>query len=118
MSLIFVYGTLKKGGRLSSALSGTTYLGEDFLPGYEMFNLGWYPGIREGEGVGRVEGELYEVDPATLFHLDRIEGHPGLFRRTPVVLESGHDAETYVYQHEGGVLIPEGRWEVEERKEA
>jgi len=44
-----------------------------------------------------VPGELFRVDDACLAVLDAFEDHPHLFRRTPVLLASAVEAETYLY---------------------
>lgn len=59
-----------------------------------MHDLGAFPGIVPGEAA--IEGELYEVDAATLVRLDRLEGHPHFYRRTPIKLHDGSEVETYV----------------------
>lgn len=58
-----VYGTLRPG------------LGETVeVEGFQMFNLGWFPGIRPGNG--KIVAERVEVkDDAHLAALDRYEGY-------------------------------------------
>ena len=69
--LLFVYGTLKRGGRRHGPLAQETYLGEArTLPLYALHDLGAYPGLKECTDGGQVvHGELYEVR-AELLPLD------------------------------------------------
>jgi gamma-glutamylaminecyclotransferase len=48
-------------------------------------------------GSHPIAGELYRVDAATLAALDAFEGHPGLFRRSPVRLAGGGTAFAYLF---------------------
>lgn len=84
MNLVFVYGTLMRGGRLHGVLTESRYCGNARLRGYTMFDLGWFPGIVRSGGHGEVHGEVYEVDDDTLANLDRIEGTPHLYQRKAV----------------------------------
>lgn len=103
MTRLFIYGTLKRGGRNHALLAGQTFLGEAHTPpGYTLYALGDYPGLvpaasdRQG-----VKGELWAVDDATLARLDEFEGvAEGLYRREPIPLIPPHArirAETFVY---------------------
>jgi gamma-glutamylcyclotransferase (GGCT)/AIG2-like uncharacterized protein YtfP len=87
--LLFVYGTLKRGGDLHGPLAGQVYRGKArTLPQYTLHHLGEYPGLVASPATGRVvRGELYEVDCSLLDWLDRVEGAPQLFALEPVELE-------------------------------
>lgn len=82
---IFVYGTLKQGQANHRYLEGQQYLGEYKIVGFDMYNVGSFPAVVYGEGV--IRGEAYLVDDATLASLDRLEGHPRLYRREKVTIE-------------------------------
>ena len=76
-TLVFVYGTLKRGLSNHRWLRGQTFLGEArTVPRYRMFDLGGYPGmvLEEGEDGGAIEGEVWEVDEKGLRGLDKLEG--------------------------------------------
>ena len=83
-TLLFVYGTLKRGCSNHDQIAGQSFVGlARTPPGYRLYDLGGYPGIgacaadREG-----VVGEVWSVDPAGLQKLDAFEGvHEGLYRR-------------------------------------
>ena len=70
--LIFVYGKLLKNLERSYALNGSECLGDAVASGVCLYNLGYYPGIKNDTGT--VIGELYNVDDITLEILDVIEG--------------------------------------------
>lgn len=88
-TLLFVYGTLKRGCSNHRHLADQTYVGEARTPpGFRLYDLGGYPGIvaepADREGVA---GEVWSVDDAALARLDRFEGvHEGLYRREPIAL--------------------------------
>lgn len=116
---LWVYGTLKRGGRLHDAMKGATFLGEyRTVGGYLLVRLESYPGLirhARGEMDSSVVGELYEVPEGLLENLDRIEGAPHLFRRESIDLEGLADpAEAYVYQCTvaGKPVVPNGVWPV------
>lgn len=73
---LFVYGSLKRGGRHHAELSCAVFLGEtETAPGYSLEPLGAYFALVAADGAdARVTGELFEVDPAELPRLDAFEG--------------------------------------------
>jgi gamma-glutamylcyclotransferase (GGCT)/AIG2-like uncharacterized protein YtfP len=109
--LIFVYGTLKRGGSNHGFIAGQTYLGEAALsPGFTLYSLGDYPGlVAEPENMANVTGELWAVDGPTLANLDALEGiNEGLYARVPAPLarwsptlenKAAPEAEMYLYLH-------------------
>ncbi len=113
--LLFVYGTLMRGGRFHRVLHDQRFLGPArTLPRYALLDLGAYPGLihRNEDGRG-VAGELYEVPAALLPRLDAVEGAPELFRLGRVQLE-GVDGEVYSYFYQpspvGVPLYTGERW--------
>lgn len=109
-TLLFVYGTLKRGGSNHPFLAGQRFLGHARTgPGYVLYNLGGYPGLVPAPGAhDAVQGEVWAVDPAALADIDDLEGvDQGLYRREPVNLVAefaGEPVQTYVY-----ALSVEGR---------
>jgi gamma-glutamylaminecyclotransferase len=89
-TLLFVYGTLKRGCSNHGYLADQTFVGlARTIPGFRLYDLGGYPGIvthpadREG-----VVGEVWSVDDESLRRLDYFEGvHEGLYRREPIPLQ-------------------------------
>jgi gamma-glutamylcyclotransferase (GGCT)/AIG2-like uncharacterized protein YtfP len=112
--LLFVYGTLKRGGVRHVHLAGQRFLGEAVtLPRYALIDLGDYPGMVSVEDGQAVHGELYEVSRELIPTLDRVERAPSLFALGPVGLD-GHDGVlAYLYMQEppGRPRITSGRWD-------
>jgi gamma-glutamylcyclotransferase (GGCT)/AIG2-like uncharacterized protein YtfP len=89
---IFVYGTLKKGGRFfnSYRFGNVVHSIKDAtLYGYQLWK-GIYPYIEEGAGV--IHGEVHEYDESCLETFDLIEGNPTFYCREK--LEITYDDET------------------------
>ncbi len=90
--IVFVYGSLKRGGRFHGALSQARFLGEGRTCEAYLLHLGWdWPLLIErAPAVWRapVCGELYEVDRLTLGRLDEIEDNGRLYRRRRACVET------------------------------
>lgn len=96
-TLLFVYGTLKRGLRNHHFLAGQEFLGPArTLPGYRLYHCGPYPGVVADRGGPAVEGELWRVDDITLRRLDEFEGVPTVFDRREIPLEN-RDEPAFVY---------------------
>lgn len=108
-ALLFVYGTLKRGGSNHGWLEGQIVLGPaSTAPGFTLYSLGKYPGlVADAADRDGVVGELWSVDAACLARLDAFEGVPeGLYVRERARLaeippgvsatDAGH-AELYRY---------------------
>lgn len=122
-TLVFTYGTLKRGYGNNRLLDGARFMGEAVTqPIFNLFSLGGFPGITM-DGTTAVHGEVFEVTDETMMaRLDRLEGHPGWYRRTPIkahYVEGGStseneiDVEAYVLPDGYGAAntqIPSGIW--------
>ena len=103
MSRLFIYGTLKRGGRSHARLSRHQFLGlACTTPHYRLYRLDGYPGlVADSAATVGIQGELWEVDAAGLAELDAFEGlAEGLYRRECVTLSepAGHPpVDAYVY---------------------
>jgi gamma-glutamylaminecyclotransferase len=103
MTLVFVYGTLKRGFSNHAFLAGQSFAGEaETAPGFELYALGGYPGMVAAPGAkGVVTGEVWSVDDACLAQLDDLEGTAeGLYARGAVPLGppfAGARVEAYLY---------------------
>jgi gamma-glutamylcyclotransferase (GGCT)/AIG2-like uncharacterized protein YtfP len=114
--LIFVYGTLKRGEWNNRLLNGAEFVVTALTnEAYVMRNVG-YPLILTKdwpEQQGRVVGEVFAVNDETLELLDRLEGHPRNYKRTPIVVTDRNgaalDVEAYVWQREpmGDIVEPD-----------
>jgi gamma-glutamylcyclotransferase (GGCT)/AIG2-like uncharacterized protein YtfP len=97
---VFVYGSLKRGGRLHRYLERAEFLGAGATePGWTLYNVGAFPAMVREEGTAGVIGEVFRVDEETLRRLDAVERVPALYRREPVRLAEGPvtQAEGYVW---------------------
>lgn len=112
-TLLFVYGTLKRGGCNHHQLAGQRFIGPARTrPGFTLYDLGGYPGLvaaaTDQEGV---VGEVWSVDTTSLQALDAFEGvHEGVYRREPMPLrppfsEQAIDAYVAMQPVEGRLLV-------------
>lgn len=111
-TVVFVYGTLKRGHERHFALTGQRFLSEArTLPQYRMVNLGTYPAMTEG-GARGIVGELREVDTACVALLDEIEAvAEAEYYRGRVLLAAPHQdllAEAYFYGADVSALPDHG----------
>ena len=89
-TLLFVYGTLKRGCSNHRHLAGQKFVGlARTLPGFRLYDLGGYPGIvAQPEDRSGVVGEVWSIEDESLRQLDEFEGvHEGLYRREPIPLQ-------------------------------
>lgn len=91
---LFVYGSLKRGGRHHDLMSRARFLGEACTePGFALEPLGDYLALVERPDAAAVTlpvpGELFEVDAALLAALDEFEGEGYERRLVPVREMSG-----------------------------
>jgi gamma-glutamylaminecyclotransferase len=111
--LIFTYGTLMRGEINHGLLATAHFVAEAHTePCFELFDLGHFPAMSTG-GQTVVRGEVYAVDDQTLVRLDRLEGHPTFYQRTPIRLADGQEVETYLMDDarmRRGPAIPSGDW--------
>jgi len=100
---IFVYGTLMKGESNHSLISSQVCEGSGFIRGFNLYNLGYFPGIRPSEHPNHVVyGEVYLVDDRTLEAVNRLEGEGSLYilQSTEVTMsDKTVTAGVYVYNH-------------------
>ncbi|RYD70006.1 MAG: gamma-glutamylcyclotransferase, partial [Verrucomicrobiaceae bacterium] len=125
---VAVYGTLMQGQggqELAGISEGMTYLGPCQLRG-ELYDLGEYPGLLEGEAG--VSGEIFALrDISVLEQLDRyegcVDGNPGasLFVRRLMPV-AGQRGNCWIYYYNGGAprdgRIPSGDWAEHVRQRA
>lgn len=111
---VFVYGTLKKGFSNHCFLRNAVFVGQGWTVDSYALYLDEYPGVYRDNPVGRVRGEVYEVDRRLLARLDALEDHPALYCREKidVLLDDGRTVRVwiYFYPYEGGQLIAGGEF--------
>jgi gamma-glutamylcyclotransferase (GGCT)/AIG2-like uncharacterized protein YtfP len=101
---LFVYGTLKRGGRLHHNLSSSRFICDDRVGNCNLYMIQWYPGAEHGDGV--IGGEVYEIDDSTLRTMDDLEDEGILYKRELKTTQSGHEVWIYMYL---GDIDPESR---------
>lgn len=127
---VFVYGTLRRGQPNAYLLGGGVLVGRGLAAG-RLYDLSTFPGaiMDPPYGGGRVDpsdrivGEVYDVTPATLVALDRLEGYDPehemgshyLRRRVDITLTVPRgtcQAWIYIYNRPvaGRPLIESGDW--------
>ena len=78
--LLFVYGTLRRGGSHHRLLGDAGLLGTWVSgPHYRVLDMGPYPALVMGDAP--VVGEVYRIGPDMLPALDAYEGCPGDYHR-------------------------------------
>ncbi len=100
---VFVYGTLMKNHRNHGYLKDAIYIGDGVIDGYQMYDLGAYPGIVEG--TGSVQGEVYQVTTEIEKRLDYLEEEGDLYLKKPemVRLSNGQAISVMVYVYNKSV---------------
>ena len=135
-TLLFVYGTLRRGGPNHPLLAAARFVdAAATAERYALFVDG-IPFLASVPAVHHVRGEVYAVSAETLAEIDRLEGHPGWYERRPVavVLDGAAkearraagpafaDApavlacETYFNDRPTGALSPNGDYGTERRR--
>ncbi len=106
MHKLFVYGSLKKGFGNHGKLNKTP-LFEGILKGFILLTShNFYPAITEG--LGMVEGEVYEITDEQLRIIDILESHPTYYqRRTVTVLDKDHQQAHQVFTY---VIVNTSSW--------
>jgi gamma-glutamylcyclotransferase (GGCT)/AIG2-like uncharacterized protein YtfP len=104
--LLFVYGTLMSGERMSLAdMAGMSvqFISNDSIDG-EMYNIGRFPGVKIPDGIGGtaeggiVYGEVYRLlTPGLVARLDAYEGYPDLYDRRQVITGKGRTVWVYTF---------------------
>jgi gamma-glutamylcyclotransferase (GGCT)/AIG2-like uncharacterized protein YtfP len=90
-------------------MTNAQWLGDHQIEGYDLYNIGLYPGVVPGEGA--VYGEVYRIDATTLGELDALRTSGGEYKRQLIQTPYG-SAWLYVYQRSvaGLTHIPSGDW--------
>ena len=105
-NLVFVYGTLRQGGRYHHLLEQATFLGAaKTSPRYVLVDVGSYPAMLKN-GTQAIHGEVYRVHEHTLKELDILEGVPELYTREQIHLSDGTVAWVYFMPPHLGQDLP------------
>lgn len=114
--MIFVYGTLMRGGCRAGALADAEFRGDARTnPCYRLYDCGSYPGLVDALAGVSVTGELWSVSDVCLLRLDEIEGvAEGLYERRAIQLVDRpdvDDVEAYFYLRDiSGLRDIGSRW--------
>lgn len=121
---IWVYGTLKVGGKLSKAFDPYRKSVTPATTKGTMFSVGWYPGVKF-DNSNILYGELHEYSNAGPVEasLDRIEGFRGkdnpanLYNKVKITVQVGDKEEeclAYEFNRSTHKLeeVLSGTWEV------
>ena len=114
--LVFVYGTLRRGGVRSMSIR---FPGAKFIAAAEvsggLYDLGAYPGLLLDESNSSVVGEVYEVDDEILTRLDEIEASSYYWREQVEISLGAHRRKCWIYAPDPALysdrtLITSGDW--------
>ena len=116
--ILFCYGSLLRGESNHHVMAHCRFVGPArTAPLYRLLDLGPYPALVSGGEVA-IAGELYSVDDEALARIDRFEGHPHHYRRTPIRLGGGGGAESYLLvapRRADAAEIASGDWRAHRR---
>lgn len=97
-TILFFYGSLRRGGTNHFRVADQAFLGEAFtVPKYRLIELGHYKGMIRDDATGiAIPGELWEVDELSLAMLDEFEGPD--YPRRPVEIEGHEGVQSYLWR--------------------
>src|SRR5262249_9905571 len=105
-TVLFLYGSLKRGLSNHHRMAGQEYLGDAMTPpSYRIIEIGQYGGmIRDDENGLAVKGELWAGDAKCLADLDGFESGEGLWMRVPVKVAGHGGVQSYCWTGD----VPDG----------
>ncbi len=106
--LVFVYGTLRRGGSNHFRMDGADFITTGRIVG-RMYKISWYPGLMLDDAGDDIIGEVYSVDQEMLGNLDSFEGisagetEDSEYRRVPatVTRPDGESLTAWVWEWRG-----------------
>lgn len=101
-TLLFVYGTLRRGLANHALLADARFVGAATTAERFALFFDGIPFLAPGPPVHHVRGEVYAVDATTLAAVDRLEGHPQWYHRRPIVVVLDADAEAAAASRQPG----------------
>ena len=114
--LVFVYGTLRRGGAgaMSIRFPKSTFIADAKVSG-SLYDLGAYPGLLLNDSNSLVTGEVYEVDDELLNKLDDFEASSHYWRKQVEISLGSHRKICWVYEpnpefYSLRTLITSGDW--------
>lgn len=97
-TLVFVYGSLRKGSSNHFRLGEAPFVEEGWILG-RLYRIDWYPGMRLDEEGVPVRGEIYEIEREALRELDAFEGNEFERLKTKVHAKGGGDFHVWLYEY-------------------
>lgn len=111
--LVFVYGTLRRGGSNHFRMDGAEFVTEGTVRG-RLYQIDWYPGLVSDGAGDEIIGEVYQVSSSVLEKLDRFEGAEYRRLQTQVRLPDGETVSAWIWEWLGSVdevrRITSGDW--------
>jgi gamma-glutamylcyclotransferase (GGCT)/AIG2-like uncharacterized protein YtfP len=114
--LVFVYGTLRRGGAgaMSIRFPNSKFISDAKVSG-SLYDLGAYPGLLLNESNSIVSGEVYEVDDEMLKNLDDFESSSNYWRKQVEVSLGANRRKCWIYEpnpeyYSPRTLITSGDW--------
>lgn len=96
---VLCYGTLKRNFGNNRVIGYDNFVKEVVtLPEYELYSAGAFPCLVKSKNGISIKGELFNIPEEGLARLDRLEGHPTLYKRGKVNLQSGEECIAYFWQ--------------------
>lgn len=100
---VFVYGSLMRDEYNHHYVENQIFLQSSEIHGYNLYNLGHYPGIRPSQYWHRVvKGEVYSIDSYSLEQINWLEGEGSLYNlqfAETLIGENLTVVGLYVYNH-------------------
>ncbi len=111
--LIFVYGTLRRGGSNHCRMDGSTHITHATVKG-KLYQVDWYPGLVLDAKGSTIEGEIYSVPHSMIADLDQYEGPEYRRIQHQATNQAGQTFDVWVWEWkqstDGLELIPDGDW--------
>lgn len=82
--MVFVYGTLRRGGSNDFRIADSRFVAEGQVRG-RLYRIDWYPGFVADDNAGPVVGEIFMANAETIAALDEFEGSE--YRRVKIAVE-------------------------------
>ena len=97
--LVFVYGTLRRGGARAMTIRfpNSKFIADAKVNG-NLYDLGAYPGLLLNESNSLVVGEVYEVDDEILNKLDDFEASSNYWRKEVEISLGTHRRIGWTYE--------------------
>lgn len=82
--MVFVYGTLRRGGSNDFRMADSRFVSNGLVRG-RLYRIDWYPGFVADENAGPIVGEIFMANAETIAALDEFEGSE--YRRVKIAVE-------------------------------